>query len=75
MPSYTQPDLDYIAPECGIRGYCDTKSDLYSLGVTIHAVYNQGKPAYQSHNSLASFKQHASEVKYISWIIIAYFAK
>ena len=45
-------------------------SDIYSLGVVVHAVYNQGKPVYQSHQSLASCKQHISEVSYRHILII-----
>ena len=62
LPNCIQPDLEYIAPEFGLRGNCYTKSDMYGLGVTIHAVYNQGKSVYQCHNSLASYKTLASEV-------------
>lgn len=62
LPKCTQADLDYLAPEWGSRGYCDTKSDMYSLGVTLHAIYNQGKPVYQCHDNLSSFKTVSSEV-------------
>ena len=61
-PETVQPPLDYIAPESLLKMELHTASDIYSLAVLLHAIYNHGKPVYQSHNSLASCKQHASEV-------------
>ncbi|XP_067937904.1 SCY1-like protein 2 isoform X2 [Watersipora subatra] len=60
---YLQPALDYLAPEYGSGQTNNSKSDMYSLGVTVHALYNQGKPVYQCHDSLTTFKTRSAEMR------------
>ncbi|XP_011696936.1 PREDICTED: SCY1-like protein 2 [Wasmannia auropunctata] len=58
MPKMTQPNLDYIAPEVQQKKIATFFSDMYSLGMTICAIYNQGRPLIQAnHNSSDYLKQ------------------
>ena len=34
--------MDYLAPEYILSGHCDTASDMFSVGVLFHAIYNHG---------------------------------
>ncbi|CAG4955335.1 unnamed protein product [Colias eurytheme] len=39
-----QPHLDYMAPETQMRGHASTLGDMYSLGMILAAIFNQGRP-------------------------------
>ncbi|XP_073693914.1 SCY1-like protein 2 [Garra rufa] len=41
------PNPEYVAPEYILSVSCDASSDMYSLGVLIHAVFNEGKSVFQ----------------------------
>ncbi|XP_044136569.1 SCY1-like protein 2 isoform X2 [Bufo gargarizans] len=47
LPSLCLPNPEYLAPEYILSVSCDTASDMYSLGVIIHAVYNKGKTIFE----------------------------
>ncbi|XP_055046241.1 SCY1-like protein 2 isoform X2 [Misgurnus anguillicaudatus] len=47
LPSLCLPNPEYVAPEYILSVSCDAASDMYSLGVLIHAVFNEGKPVFQ----------------------------
>ncbi|XP_073401141.1 SCY1-like protein 2 isoform X1 [Dendrobates tinctorius] len=47
LPSLCLPNPEYLAPEYILSVSCDPASDMYSLGVTIHAVYNKGKTIFE----------------------------
>ncbi|XP_020289945.1 SCY1-like protein 2 isoform X2 [Pseudomyrmex gracilis] len=54
----TQPNLDYIAPEVQQKKLGSFSSDMYSLGMIICAIYNQGRPLIQAnHNPSDYLKQ------------------
>ncbi|XP_026500292.1 SCY1-like protein 2 isoform X2 [Vanessa tameamea] len=46
-----QPNLDYLAPEVQINGHCTILSDMFSLGLIICALFNQGKSLLQANNN------------------------
>ncbi|XP_026314465.1 SCY1-like protein 2 isoform X2 [Hyposmocoma kahamanoa] len=46
-----QPNLDYLAPEVQTNGQCNILSDMFSLGLVICAVFNNGKPLIQANNN------------------------
>ncbi|KAK2586480.1 hypothetical protein KPH14_010749 [Odynerus spinipes] len=53
-----QPNLDYIAPEIQQNKLGSCSSDMYSLGMTICAIFNRGRPLIQAnHNSSEYLKQ------------------
>ncbi|XP_036151117.1 SCY1-like protein 2 isoform X2 [Monomorium pharaonis] len=55
MPKMTQPNLDYIAPEVQQKKLASFASDMYSLGMTICAIYNQGRPLIQANHSCSDY--------------------
>lgn len=61
-PLHTQPNLDYLAPEYILEKSCTTQSDMYSMGMLIYAVYNQGRPLFENRNNLLSYKSNVEQV-------------
>ncbi|XP_054274945.1 SCY1-like protein 2 isoform X2 [Macrosteles quadrilineatus] len=58
LPKMAQPDLDYTAPEVQTSSQCSVLSDMFSLGMVICAIFNQGRPLVQAnHSSSAYLKQ------------------
>ncbi|XP_039287432.1 SCY1-like protein 2 [Nilaparvata lugens] len=58
LPKMAQPHLDYMAPEVQTSSVCSIMSDMYSLGMVICAIFNQGRPLIQAnHSSSAYLKQ------------------
>ncbi|XP_025993291.1 SCY1-like protein 2 isoform X2 [Solenopsis invicta] len=55
MPKMTQPNLDYIAPEVQQKKLASFSSDMYNLGMTICAIYNQGRPLIQANHSCSDY--------------------
>ncbi|XP_066586184.1 SCY1-like protein 2 isoform X2 [Prorops nasuta] len=55
MPKMTQPNLDYIAPEVQQTKMCGYWSDMYSLGMTICAIFNHGKSLVQANHSCSDY--------------------
>ncbi|XP_063783909.1 SCY1-like protein 2 isoform X2 [Pseudophryne corroboree] len=47
LPPLCLPNPEYLAPEYILSVSCDPASDMYSLGVIIHAVYNKGKTIFE----------------------------
>ncbi|XP_028810729.1 SCY1-like protein 2 isoform X2 [Denticeps clupeoides] len=47
LPPLCLPNPEYVAPEYILSVSCDSASDMYSLGVVVHAVFNEGKPVFQ----------------------------
>lgn len=43
-----QPELDYLAPECGLTESAVPASDMFSLGVLIYAIYNSGQAPFSN---------------------------
>lgn len=57
VPPVAQPSLNYVAPECVLADSSDAASDMFSLGVLVHTVYNKGATLYDAHDSLSTLKQ------------------
>nr|XP_033808535.1 SCY1-like protein 2 isoform X2 [Geotrypetes seraphini] len=47
LPALCLPNPEYLAPEYILSVSCETLSDMYSLGVVIHAVFNKGKSIFE----------------------------
>ena len=60
--SRTNPTLDYLAPEYILNKTCSQASDVFSFGMLCFAVYNEGKPLFDSHNNVLTFKHNAEQV-------------
>ncbi|XP_046671260.1 SCY1-like protein 2 [Homalodisca vitripennis] len=59
-----QPELDYLAPECGLSESNSAASDMYSLGVLITALYNDGQPLLTCNKDWLTYKKNINEVSY-----------
>ncbi|XP_073976277.1 SCY1-like protein bma isoform X3 [Rhodnius prolixus] len=55
LPKMAQPDLDFIAPEVQTLSQCSIKSDMFSLGMVICTIYNNGRPLIQANHSSSSY--------------------
>ncbi|XP_033930574.1 SCY1-like protein 2 isoform X1 [Pseudochaenichthys georgianus] len=62
------PNPEYLAPEYILSVSCDSASDMYSLGVVMHAVFNEGKPVFQvnKHDIFKSFSRQLDQLSSIS---------
>lgn len=61
LPSLCLPNPEYVAPEYILSVSCDSASDMYSLGVVIHAVFNEGRPVFQV-NKLDIYKSFSRQL-------------
>lgn len=53
-----QPDLDFLAPEVQSSSACSPQSDMFSLGLLICSIYNNGRSPIESNFSSGTyFKQ------------------
>ncbi|XP_053393916.1 SCY1-like protein 2 isoform X3 [Mercenaria mercenaria] len=53
-----QPNLNYIAPEVQTDKKCSMISDIFSLGITVCCIYNNGQPLISAeHNPQTYLKQ------------------
>ena len=60
---WAQPDLNYAAPEYILSRSCDVSSDMFSLGVLIHSIYNKGRPPFDCDNNMTAFKRNVEQVR------------
>ena len=60
---WAQPDLNYAAPEYILSRSCDVSSDMFSLGVLIHSIYNKGRPLFDCDNNMTAFKRNVEQVR------------
>ncbi|KAL6116749.1 scyl2 [Pungitius sinensis] len=68
LPPLCLPNPEYLAPEYILSVSCDAASDMYSLGVVVHAVFNEGKPVFQvnKHDIFKSFSRQLDQLSSIS---------
>ncbi|XP_042367403.1 SCY1-like protein 2 isoform X2 [Plectropomus leopardus] len=68
LPPLCLPNPEYLAPEYILSVSCDSASDMYSLGVVMHAVFNEGKPVFQvnKHDIFKSFSRQLDQLSSIS---------
>ncbi|CAG5080868.1 Similar to Scyl2: SCY1-like protein 2 (Mus musculus) [Cotesia congregata] len=50
-----QPNLDYIAPEIQLTKLCSIRSDMFSLGMVIATIYNDGRSLIQANHSNSDY--------------------
>ena len=63
LPPMVQPCLDYLAPEYALTMTCGLPSDMFSIGILVHTIFNNGKPLYECKNQLSLFKKYAEETR------------
>ncbi|XP_038150107.1 SCY1-like protein 2 isoform X2 [Cyprinodon tularosa] len=68
LPPLCLPNPEYLAPEYILSVSCDSASDMYSLGVVMHAVFNDGKPVIQvnKHDIFKSFSRQLDQLSNMS---------
>ncbi|KAM8909917.1 SCY1-like protein 2 isoform 2-T2 [Spinachia spinachia] len=68
LPPLCLPNPEYLAPEYILSVSCDSASDMYSLGVIVHAVFNEGRPVFQvnKHDIFKSFSRQLDQLSSIS---------
>uniref|UniRef100_A0A4W5LGG8 SCY1 like pseudokinase 2 n=1 Tax=Hucho hucho TaxID=62062 RepID=A0A4W5LGG8_9TELE len=68
LPPLCLPNPEYLAPEYILSVSCDSASDMYSLGVVMHAVFNEGKPVFQvnKHDIFKSFSRQLDQLSRLS---------
>ncbi|KAK1118526.1 hypothetical protein K0M31_014835 [Melipona bicolor] len=62
-PKMIQPNLDYIAPEVQQKKMGGFYSDMYSFGMTICAIFNQGRPLIQANHSCSEYLKQLENLK------------
>lgn len=62
-----QSHVQYVAaPEVQQKKIASFSSDMYSLGMTICAIYNQGRPLIQANHSCSDYLK---QLETVSWFI------
>ncbi|KAL5274330.1 SCYL2 family protein [Megaselia abdita] len=59
---FTQPSLDYMAPEVALNSSVTPENDLFSLGVLIHSAFSGGKPLRVFSTDYSAFRRYATEI-------------
>ncbi|CAL1266831.1 unnamed protein product [Larinioides sclopetarius] len=57
LPKMGQPDLDFTAPEVQATSTCSPLSDMFSLGMLICAVFNNGRPLIDANHSTTNYNK------------------
>lgn len=52
--------LNYMAPEQGLQGRCDSRSDIYSLGIVLFEMLT-GRPPFDADTPLAILMKHLND--------------
>lgn len=60
-----QPNLDFTAPEIQTCSNCSILSDMFSLGLVICTIFNNGKPLIQAQNTPSAYLK---QLEMVSWI-------
>ncbi|XP_053572975.1 SCY1-like protein 2 [Bombina bombina] len=73
LPPLCLPNPEYLAPEYILSVSCDPASDMYSLGVIIHAVYNKGKAIFEVNKQdiYKSFSRQLDQLSRLSPNVLA----
>ena len=61
MTPVAQPKLNYLAPEYALSA-CDPASDMFAVGVLIHALHNGGRTVFDSMGDWSIFRKNVDQV-------------
>ncbi|KAJ8306332.1 hypothetical protein KUTeg_016877 [Tegillarca granosa] len=62
MSKMAQPDLNYVAPEVQISKTCSYLSDMFSLGMVICTIFNDGFPLIEADHSPSQYLKQIDQV-------------
>ncbi|KAL0276542.1 UNVERIFIED_CONTAM: hypothetical protein PYX00_004098 [Menopon gallinae] len=62
LPHVSQPNLEYFAPE-NLSGAATSASDMFSLGILIYAIYNDGSTIINCNDDYDTYKKRVNELK------------
>jgi len=51
----SQPDLDFMAPEIQASSACSAQSDMFSFGLLICSIFNNGRSPIQANLSTTTY--------------------
>ncbi|KAL7062748.1 hypothetical protein AAHC03_01383 [Spirometra sp. Aus1] len=60
-----QPQLDYSSPEAVINGRASPSSDMFSVGMLLYALYNDGNSMFPCKDSYATYRSGVNQLKHI----------
>ncbi|KAF8604142.1 kinase-like protein [Ceratobasidium sp. AG-I] len=63
VPTYTQRNLDYMAPEYAVDEKVETSSDMYALGCLVYAVHMKGRTPFSNHGSMNTLRENARKLE------------
>ncbi|KAI9327549.1 kinase-like domain-containing protein [Obelidium mucronatum] len=61
-PPFCSPSLDFLAPEAVLDSRVDSRSDIWSLGCLIYAIFNQGVSPLYTNDNLQSYRSKVGAV-------------
>ncbi|KAJ1953023.1 Protein kinase domain-containing protein ppk32, partial [Dipsacomyces acuminosporus] len=62
LPSHTQQNLDFLAPEFVLDGNCSGTCDLFSLGCLAFAVHSDGSSPLDCRNDTGAYRREVSRL-------------
>lgn len=71
IPPEAQPRLDFMAPEYELTHQCGPASDMFSFGVLMFSLYNEGKPLYECKGDLRAFRTNAEQLSSVRGSLLA----
>lgn len=63
LPDVSQPNLEYLAPECIVTQNHSCASDMFSLGIIAFAVHSIGKQLFSQVKDIHQFKERIKLMK------------
>lgn len=63
VPSVSQPNLDYMAPECVLMSTHSTASDMFSLGMLVYTLHSVGGQSLFPVKDIKQFKSRVQQLK------------
>ncbi|XP_041357595.1 SCY1-like protein 2 [Gigantopelta aegis] len=62
IPKMAQPDLNYVAPEIQLEKSCNTLSDMFSLGMVVCSIFNQGKSLINAEHNPSQYSRQVDQM-------------
>lgn len=66
LPNISQPNLGFLAPECILTHNQTSSSDMFSLGMSVYAIYAKNGDSLHLVKDLKQFKSRANQLKQLS---------